>query len=148
MIHKLTDLKFYENFYNEEQNRKNRIDNSISFPTTLLTLLVAGGIYIFESDKVKILPADNVYLIACLVILIALYLGSMIITVVALMRMYLNIFSKYHYLPSPHSLKKREIELYNHYNEYFQKSDSENPKEETHKFAKEAFENDLLNYYN
>ena len=122
MIEKLADINFYKDLYDNEINRKNEINGLVQFPTTLLTLMIAGGFYLYQPIFKNEFRIDGFCIFFIEVIISLLFSISIAISIFYLIRMYHNLFRKYHYLPSPEKLKNREIELYKHYENYFTES--------------------------
>ena len=147
MQSKISNIEFYERIYLDELNRKNVIDNSITYPTTIMSFLVAGGFYIFKLDDFKLKNEDSLTIFIIMIVLSACFFATMSITLSKLMRMYLNIFKKYHYLPSPLDLRKREKQLFDHYLNFYEDEGVKKAKQKAIKSTKKQFQNDLLNYY-
>lgn len=147
MSNKTSDIEFYKEIHQNELNRKNDIDSSVSFPTTLLTLLIGGGLYLFKKENFDLQKEDNQYILYGIIFLTCLFILAIIMAIGLLMRMYLNKFRKYKYLPLSSDLKKRENELYEHYKNHFSLTEQSNPKKKALTYSKSEFKKDLLNYY-
>lgn len=147
MIEKTADINFYKNLYENEINRKNEINGLINFPTTLLTLMIAGGFYLYQPIFKNEYVINNLCLFRIEVLISLLFVISIAISVFFLIRMYHNLFRKYHYLPSPEKLKNREIELFMHYEKIFSENNKSEIEEKSIEYAKQEFNKDLLNYY-
>jgi len=139
-------LEFYREIHSNELSRKNEIDASIGFPTTLLTILIAGWYYLkdenFQPNKIA-----NEYVLIAISICSYLFLFSIGIAIIFLIRMYLNRFRKYKYLPCSLDLINREDELYKYYLAFFKKIGDKKPKRKAMSYATTTFEQDLLKYY-
>lgn len=147
MPSKISELEFYKEIHQNELNRKKNIDSSISFPTTLLTLLIGGGLYLFKKDNFSLQNDDNQYVIFGIIFLTLLFLFSITFAIALLMRMYLNKFRKYKYLPLSSDLIKRENELLKHYEDHFSLTELKKPKKKAIEYSKSEFKKNLLNYY-
>ncbi|SFU67382.1 PEP-CTERM protein-sorting domain-containing protein [Pustulibacterium marinum] len=138
-------LQFYKDIHISELKRKSEIDNSINFPTTLLTLLLGGGFYLFRKENIDF---TNGNILSYLIILGGIFfLLSIISAIIFLSRMYLNRFRKYKYLPCSLDLMNRENELYHHFFNFYKETKVKNPKESAIKDADDEFQKNLLNYY-
>ncbi|QNJ99096.1 hypothetical protein [Constantimarinum furrinae] len=138
-------LQFYKEIHLSELKRKSEIDSSISFPTTLLTLLIGGGFYLFQKEIVEY--QDENILSILIIIGGILFLLSIFGAIILLSRMYLNRFRKYRYLPCSLDLINRENELYHHYLNFYKQTDIDKPNKKALKDADEEFQKNLLNYY-
>lgn len=147
MIEKIADHSFYREFYSKELRRKGEIDSSISYPTTLITLLIGAAFFLFQSDKFGYKPDDKYWAIVLLIITTSLFGALIFISISLLIIVYLNAFKKYRYLPSPDKLKDREIELFDHYYDFFKKSNVKKPQKRAILWAKSEFKKDLLGYW-
>ncbi len=143
----LIEIGFYKEQYDREQTRKNDIDNSIGLPSTLLTILVGGGLYLLKNSKFINNGFCFVYPNILILSFCSLYIISICTSIIFLMKIYANNLMKYLYLPSPSDLLKRESELYNHYLLFYKSIQILNPEEESIKSSKQQFEEDLLAYY-
>lgn len=142
-----TDIHFYKQFYDHEHERRIEIDKSVSFPTSLLTFIIGGTLYLFETKGSVMIAKGSFFLNLSIIILTVSFVTTMILTIGFLMRMFINTFKKYQYLPSPLNLREREIELFKHYLQYYRATKIKKPKVKAKKQAKKQFNNDLLNYY-
>lgn len=140
-------LEFYKEIHSNELSRKNEIDASIGFPTTLLTILIAGWYYLFKDENFHPNDIANEYVLIAISICSYLFLLSIGIAIIFLIRMYLNRFRKYKYLPCSLDLINREDELFKHYLAFFKTNGSKNAKRKAMNYAAAEFENDLLKYY-
>ena len=147
MTNKVSNINFYREIYDEELKRKNEIDSSISFPTTLLTLLIGGSIYIFNISNLDCFKEFDIYSRIAIIIFTCIFILSMVITIILLMRIFVNIFKKYKYLPSPFDLNKRENELYELYIKYYKEIKDKDYEKKAVKSSRHQFNVDLLNYY-
>lgn len=140
-------LEFYREIHANELSRKNEIDVSIGFPTTLLTLLIGGGFFIFKDENFHPNNSDNEFVLVVITVIAILFIVSILIAMTFLIRMYLNRFRKYKYLPCSLDLINREDEFFKHYLAFFKNNGDKKPKKKAIKYATEAFEKDLLKYY-
>lgn len=140
-------IGFYKEIHTSELSRKNEIDASIGFPTTLLTLLIGGGLFLFKDENFNRNFSDSEYFLTAITICTGLFIISIVGAIIFLIRMYLNRFRKYKYLPCSLDLINRENELYEHYLIYFKKVGNKKPKKKAMQYAKSEFQKDLLNYY-
>lgn len=140
-------LEFYREIHTGELSRKNEIDASIGFPTTLLTLLIGGGFFIFKDENFHPNNTDNEFVLAVITVSAILFILSILTAMTFLIRMYLNRFRKYKYLPCSLDLINREDELYKHYLAFFKNNGNKKAKKKAINYATAAFEKDLLNYY-
>ncbi len=139
-MNNISEIGFYKELYFEELKRKDRIDTLISYPTTLLTIIIGGGLYFLQDENFKHMSGSETLIIR---VLISVFFISIAIAIFFLMRMYLNNFKKYIYLPLSVDLSKREQELVS----YFQSNLESQDENQVQKKAKEYFKNDLLQYY-
>jgi hypothetical protein len=147
MTETITSFNFYKELHLSELERKNDIDSLVGYPTTLLTILIGAAFYFFKSENFSYKSDDNSFVVFLLIFTICLFGTSIALAIVFLMKMYLNTFKKYKYLPSPSTLKNREKELYEHYEKFYLETKSKKPKKKTKKDANTEFKKDLLNYY-
>ncbi len=140
-------LEFYKEIHSNELSRKNEIDASIGFPTTLLTILIAGWYYLFKDENFHSNNIADEHVLIAISICSYLFLFSIGIAIIFLIRMYLNRFRKYKYLPCSLDLINREDELYKYYLAFFKKIGNKKPKKKAMSYATTAFEKDLLKYY-
>jgi len=133
-------IDFYKELYLDELKRKDKIDALISYPTTLLTILIGGGLYFLKKENFKHITECETILLN---ILTSLFFISIAFSIFFLMRMFLNKFKKYKYLPLSIDLYNRELELITYYKE----NSDNNKKNQIRKEAKKHFQNDLLKYY-
>lgn len=140
-------LGFYKEIYSEELIRKNEIDASIGFPTTLLTLLIGGGFFLLNEKSFQSNISDNELVQFGIRFCTILFVLSMLTAMTFLIRMYLNRFRKYKYLPCSLDLINREDELYKHYLAFFTNNGYRKAKKQAINYATAAFEKDLLKYY-
>lgn len=147
MIEKIANIEFYKNLYENEINRKNEINGLVSFPTTLLTLMIGGGFFLYQPIFEIGFKNNNHYILYVIFPLAILFLISIAISIFFLIKMFHNLFRKYHYLPSPENLKNREIELFEHYKNFYTGIGKKKINKKSTKQSKIAFKKDLLNYY-
>jgi len=140
-------LEFYKEIHTNELSRKNEIDASIGFPTTLLTLLIGGGFFIFKDENFHPSYTDNEFVLVVITGCTILFILTILIAMTFLIRMYLNRFRKYKYLPCSLDLINREDELYKYYLAFFKKIGTKKPKKNAMSYATAEFEKDLLKYY-
>jgi hypothetical protein len=146
MRNNLIDVGFFKEQYYHEHIRRNEIDNAIGLPSTLLTLLIGGGLYLFKSSKFLIINCAFIYPNIILTLFGSLFIISLGTTIFYLMKIYANNLMKYLYLPSPTALLKRETELYEFYLSFYQENQISNPEQEALNSSKNQFEEDLLTY--
>jgi len=144
---KLTEIKFYRELYYQEQTRKSEIDNSIGFPSTLLTIVIGGGLYLLKNSYINNTNQYFVYPNMFLLLFWSLFIITICLSIFFLMKIYTNNLMRYKYLPSPVAFSKRETELYDHYLEFFKSLPTLNPEEDALKASKSKFEEDLFAYY-
>jgi len=147
MIEKIANIEFYKNLYENEISRKNEINGLVSFPTTLLTLMIGGGFYLYQPIFKNGLENNNHFITYVILPLAILFVITIATSIVFLIKMFHNLFRKYHYLPNPEILKNREIELFEHYKNFFTTIGAKKIKKKSIKNSKREFEKDLLNYY-
>jgi len=147
MIDKIANIEFYKNLYENEINRKNEINGLVSFPTTLLTLMIGGGFYLYKPIFQNGIEKNSQCISIIIAILAILFAISIAVSIFFLIKMFHNLFRKYHYLPSPENLKNRQIELFEHYNNFFTTTKRKKIKKKSIKLSKIEFRKDLLNYY-
>ncbi|SDX30828.1 hypothetical protein [Aequorivita viscosa] len=140
-------LEFYREIHANELLRKNEIDASIGFPTTLLTLLIGGGFFIFKDENFHPHYTDNEIILIVITVCTILFILTILIAMTFLIRMYLNRFRKYKYLPCSLDLINREDELFKHYLAFFKNNGDKKAKKKAISYATAAFEKDLLKYY-
>lgn len=136
---------FYKELYETEINRKNGIDASVQFPTTILTILIGAFYFIINNDKLQVLNQESNIYNVLLIISISGFVSGVVTTTIFLLMMFHNIKNKYYYLPSPKELKKRECILYEH----FLKSHPEIEEREKKAsiYSEKMFKNELTEYY-
>ncbi len=144
MIEKLANIDFYKNLYEIEISRKNEINGLVKFPTTLLSILIGAGFFLYKPLYEN---AEHSCIFFIIVILSILFSIAISIAVFFLVKMFHNLFRKYHYLPSATLLKERQIELYNHANQFYSESESKEIEKLSIEYSTEEFNKDLLNYY-
>ena len=148
MIEKIANINFYKNLYEIEINRKNEINGLVKFPTTLLSILIGAGFFLYKPLYENVDKAEKGFIFIVLAILSILFSISISIAVFYLVRMFHNLFRKYYYLPSATILKNRQIELYNHGKLFYSETKNEEESEKLSiDYSKEEFNKDLLNYY-
>ncbi|WP_299157379.1 hypothetical protein [uncultured Tenacibaculum sp.] len=143
----ITNFNFYKELHLSELKRKNDIDSLVGYPTTLITILIGSAFYFFKSENFTYKSTDNSFLIFLLILIVCLFGTSIVVAIVFLIKMYLNTFKKYKYLPSPLTLKKREKELYEHYEGFYLETESKESYKKAIEYADNEFKKDLLNYY-
>lgn len=147
MIEQIADISFYKELYEIESVRKNRIDNSVQFPTTILTLLVGAFYYILTSDELEILKSENLLYKVSMIIIIPLFVATLVLTIIFLLIMFHNIKNKYNYLPSPENLKDRQFLLFNHFVENHPELKKKERKQKGINYSKKVFQKELIEYY-
>jgi hypothetical protein len=147
MIEKLANIDFYKNLYEVEISRKNEINGLVKFPTTLLSILIGAGFFLYKPLYENIEKAEKNCMFIIIAILSVLFAISITIAVTYLVKMFHNLFRKYYYLPSAISLKERQIELYNHGKQFYSETDNNEIEKLSIDYSTEEFNKDLLNYY-
>lgn len=147
MSNSVNSIEFYKEMHEKELRRKTEIDTSINFPTTLLTILIGGFLFLFKKDNFNYSISDNEHLIFVIIFLTLLFTISTITATVFLIRMYLNKFKKYKYLPLSSDLKNWEDQLIEHYKVHFENIESKKPFKKALKYSRDEFNDKLLNYY-
>jgi hypothetical protein len=147
MRNNLIDIGFYKEQYYHEHIRRNEIDNAIGLPSTLLTFLIGGGLYLFKGSNFLIINCSLIYPNIMFTLFGALFIISLGTTIFYLMKIYANNLMKYLYLPSPTALLKRESELHEFFLSFYQENQMSNPEQEALNISKKQFEEDLVNYY-
>ncbi len=147
MIEQIAEISFYKDLYESESARKHQIDNSVQFPTTILTLLIGAFYYILTSEVLDIIKPESILYKAFLVIIISAFVVSIIMTITFLLIMFHNIKNKYKYIPSPENLKERQLLLFEHYTNNHCELKKKEKKRNGIKYSKAEFEKELLEYY-
>ncbi len=147
MIEQIAEISFYRELYEIERSRKNQIDTSVQFPTTVLTLLIGAFYYVVNSDNLEGLNSQSFLYKVVIGILIFIFIFSIVMTIFFLLIMFHNIKDKYNYLPSPKSLKKRQLLLYEHFIKNHSELKSKERKKEAIKYSKAEFNKEILKYY-
>lgn len=141
------EIDFYKGMYLNEFDRKNIIDSYISYPTTLLTLIISAELYFIEKMNFKEFWSYSLFFLI-VYILISLLLASTIFTsIYYFVITFLNSFKKYKYLPSPANLKNRQTELFDHYYTHFKNNQNKKPKKKARQLSDLEFKRDMINYY-
>lgn len=73
----------------------------------LIIILIGVGLFLFQKHYVNH-HHNNLVLIRCLFVLFG---GILALSIMNLMKMYLNVFYKYQYLPISKDLQKKEVEF-------------------------------------
>lgn len=82
-------LQFYKDQYQGELVRKREIDQSITFPTTLTTVLISVAFYYYQTFQ----PNEaSLILISILTLTIGLFGVSIGLSIFLLAKMFLNVF--------------------------------------------------------
>ncbi|MGH2666910.1 hypothetical protein [Flavobacterium sp.] len=138
MTEELINIDLYKEIYNEELKTKNSIDSQMILPTNLIVLLIGVGLFMFKNQYFKSPQNGNLYIIIAIGLLFSLFAGTLSLSIMYLMKAYLNGFYKYHYLPASLELKEKENQL---------KKDYKILKKKGLKSIKLALENHMLIYY-
>lgn len=143
----ITNFELYKELHHTELKRKNQIDSLVGYPTTLLTILIGTSFYFFKSENFSHKSDDNNYITILIILSVTLFGTLIALSVFFLIKMFLNTFKKYEYLPSPITLKKRENELYEHYLNFYINNESDKVQEKAMEDTLTEFRKDLIGYY-
>ncbi len=140
------DISFCEKLYEKELYRKEQIDKSIQFPTTVLTLLISAFFYVVKTSEFGVLR-DNPFCVNGIffVLFATAFIVMILLTIFFILMLFHNKRKKYLYLPSPLELKERQIELFKHFKQYNLEEDKLSKKGT--KYVKRMFKQELIEYY-
>ncbi|TGD58965.1 hypothetical protein [Flavobacterium humi] len=104
------NIELYKEIYIEELKTKVNIDSQLSLPMNLIVILIGIGLFLFQKHYVNS-HNNSLYMLLLTKSLFALFGGLVALSTMYLMKMYLNGFYKYQYLPISTDLQKTEGEF-------------------------------------
>lgn len=105
----LINIDLYKEIYNEELKTRSNLDSQIGLPMNLIVILIGVGLFLFQKHYVN--HNNNLYVLLLIKSLFALFGGTLALSIMYLMKMYLNGFYKYKYLAISTDLQKKEVEF-------------------------------------
>ncbi|WP_281323476.1 hypothetical protein [Flavobacterium aestivum] len=109
---KKINIELYKEIYAEELKTKIYIDSQVGLPMNLIVILIGVGLFLFQKHYLNHhhTSLDKLLLIRSLFAILG---GMLAFSIMYLMKMYLNAFYKYQYLPISSDLQKKELEFIN-----------------------------------
>lgn len=110
----MNDLQFYKSIYDRELNRRKKLDDSISIPIGIISLLIGLVSFYYTSDEYKLIIEDSVFAL----ILIGITIILLTLSIFFLVKSYNNFLRGFSYpnislLKSVRDFQKVEIPEYN-----------------------------------
>ncbi|MDX6187827.1 hypothetical protein SGQ83_00555 [Flavobacterium sp. Fl-318] len=106
----LINIELYKQIHTDELKAKNEIDSHANLTTNLIIVLIGVALFLFQKNY-NHHQSTNVYIQAAIGVLFAVLAGIVTASIIFLIKMYLNGFSKYKYLPISSDLQKIETQI-------------------------------------